>query len=233
MGISLNPLFYLLNHRHVLENCLVLGRQQVNLPERQRDIVDFLFNKFEVDYNYDALVRFKYADELLLKLGADSITWLDFSDYEGATFIHDMNVPISVEAQKFDSVVDGGTLEHVFNIPVAFKNMYDLLRADGSYLGLSPGNNFFGHGFYQFSPELFWTGLASSGFEVRDVSVMLRDESLSITHVPNPRLSGKRLEIKVSAPIPVDIFCFATRALSGSTGSLLAQQSDYVTAWSR
>ena len=48
---------------------------------------------------------------------------MDASAFEGANFVHDLNNPIPEELHcKYDAVVDGGTLEHVFNVPVAFAN---------------------------------------------------------------------------------------------------------------
>jgi len=58
-------------------------------------------------------------------------------------------------------VIDGGTLEHVFNFPVAIKNAMQMVRAGGRLSLSPPANNYFGHGFYQFSPELFYRVLSA------------------------------------------------------------------------
>ncbi len=85
---------------------------------------------------------------------------LDRSDYEGANIIHDLNDPLpEILREKYDAVVDGGTLEHVFDLPAALLNCISLLKTGGSLFICAPANNLFGHGFYQFSPELFYRAL--------------------------------------------------------------------------
>lgn len=59
--------------------------------------------------------------------------------------------------EKYSMVLDGGSLEHVFNFPVAVRNCMQMLQVGGHYLAITPANNFMGHGFYQFSPELYFS----------------------------------------------------------------------------
>ena len=82
---------------------------------------------------------------------------IDASAYENATMVHDMNLPVGDELkQKFSVVIDGGTLEHVFNFPTAIRNCMEMLKVGGHFFAHTMANNFMGHGFYQFSPELFY-----------------------------------------------------------------------------
>jgi SAM-dependent methyltransferase len=93
-------------------------------------------------------------------LGFGAVETLDISAFEGAGITHDMNEPIPAELfGEFDFILDGGTLEHVFNVPVAMENLFQMLRPGGRLIGVNPLNGAPGHGFYQFSPELvfgFW-----------------------------------------------------------------------------
>src|SRR5438477_418150 len=84
----------------------------------------------------------------------------------GPHFPHDMNEPIPDKFKEtYTAVLDGGSLEHVFNFPVAIKNCMEMVKVGGHYLAITPANNFFGHGFYQFSPELYFTVLSKeNGF---------------------------------------------------------------------
>jgi hypothetical protein len=95
--------------------------------------------------------------ETLLKtaFGAEVVDSIDASSYENATLIHDMNTPIAIGGD-YGLVLDFGTLEHVFNLATAFDNLERLCAPNGRILHMSPCNNFAGHGFYQFSPELFF-----------------------------------------------------------------------------
>ena len=49
-------------------------------------------------------------------LGAKSIDSIDFSDYENASIIHDLNIDLPNNLEnKYSLVLDWGTLEHFFN----------------------------------------------------------------------------------------------------------------------
>jgi hypothetical protein len=66
-----------------------------------------------------------YSDGFLKEfLGAQSISILDYSSYEGANIIHDLNSPVPQNLEgRFDAVIDSGSLEHVFNFPIAIANI--------------------------------------------------------------------------------------------------------------
>lgn len=85
-----------------------------------------------------------------------SVAALDVSDYEGAEYIWDLNNPIPNDwAHKFGTVIDSGSLEHVFNIKQALINMNRLTKPSGKIIHITPANNYLEHGFFQFSPTLF------------------------------------------------------------------------------
>ena len=99
----------------------------------------------------------KYADSLFKKLGSNDLDILDYSNYENANVVQDLNKPINDKyKEKYSFVYDGGTLEHVFNFPNAIKNCMDLVKAGGYFCQATVANNLCGHGFYQFSPELYY-----------------------------------------------------------------------------
>ena len=60
---------------------------------------------------------------------------MDFSDYEGANIIQDLNTLIKNHDifEKYDLIIDGGTLEHVFHVPNAFENFFKLLKIGGQF----------------------------------------------------------------------------------------------------
>jgi len=108
-----------------------------------------------------------YADSLFGFLGASSVDSLDVSDWEGATIIHDLNQPFPQGMrQRFSAVLDAGTLEHVFEFPTALRSSLDAVRSDGHFLCITPTNNWCGHGFYQFSPETYFSFLPAAGFKI-------------------------------------------------------------------
>ena len=99
-----------------------------------------------------------YSDEFLSQfLGIRCLSVVDASSYEGAGIIHDFNTPIPSSLKNmFDVVLDCGTLEHIFNFPVAISNLMEMTRVGGRLIISSPSNNLCGHGFFQFSPELMF-----------------------------------------------------------------------------
>lgn len=91
---------------------------------------------------------------------------LDVSDWEGADYIWDINQPIPAALERrFGLIVDGGMLEHVFDVKEAFRNVSRMLMPGGRVIHMSPGSNYVEHGFYQFSPTLFYDYYRANGFE--------------------------------------------------------------------
>lgn len=133
----------------------MLGRQTLNLNSAalRQNLVEF-------GYNADAQSLLQadngYAESFLRMLGANEIASFDASGYEAATYVHDFNLPVSpIHHQSFTALIDGGTLEHVFNFPVGLRSAMEMVELGGHFLSLTPANNAWGHGFYQFSPDLF------------------------------------------------------------------------------
>ena len=78
---------------------------------------------------------------------------MDASDYEGCSIVHDLNNPLPEHlVGRYSLVLDSGTLEHVFDFPTALRNSLAAVRTGGHFVTIAPGNNQFGHGFYQFGP---------------------------------------------------------------------------------
>ena len=94
-----------------------------------------------------------YCELALLALGATSVDSLDVSDYENATLVADLGRPSSFD-RRFDTVVDAGSLEHIFDAARAFRNLVSLCEIGGRIVHILPVNNLNGHGFWQFSSDL-------------------------------------------------------------------------------
>jgi hypothetical protein len=175
-----------------------------------------------------------YAEEFLRTLGAQATCSIDASGYEGASLVHDMNLPIAAELRgKFSAVIDGGTLEHIFNFPTAIRNCMELLEVGGHFFSQTMANNFMGHGFYQFSPELFYRVFsAENGFQVhRAVLFESRIGKPRWYEAADPQDVGERVELingrqtylMLHAEKVADVPIFATPP----------QQTDYSALWSK
>jgi SAM-dependent methyltransferase len=211
------------------DRTLTLGRQHLHVPQW---LVDQITEEFEVAApEADDDEAWRFADPLLRMLGAGVIDAIDASDFEGATIVHDMNKPIDAQHhEQYDVVVDGGTLEHVFHFPTAIANCMHLVKPGGHLIVLSPANNYCGHGFYQFSPELWFRVLCpENGFAVRRM-VAVEAFALGRWHeVTDPVIVGRRVEL-VGAH-RVQIFTLARRDKVVPVCEHLPQQSDYESAW--
>lgn len=170
-----------------------------------------------------------YCEQLLMTcFGASSVDSFDMSDYEGSTFKCDLNSPLVTDRQ-FDTVIDLGTIEHIFNIAQAFQNAIALCRVGGRIVHVLPANNFPGHGFWQISPELFFA-LYSEKNGFRDTEVYVAE--LSRTDIWWRALQpsgGTRAEFSGRARAYIMAYTTKTHAMP----NLVVQQSGYEVSWKR
>jgi hypothetical protein len=169
-----------------------------------------------------------FCEEFLKKdFDAVLVDSYDYSDYEGATHIIDLNKPI-VPEQQYDTIIDCGCLEHVYNAPQALMNVSLLCSDSGQIIHVLPANNFCGHGFWQFSPELFFS-LYSAPNGYRETEVFIADLTNKTTwfEVKKPE-NGRRAEVVSHSPLYV--MCRTVKTASFSHAKV--QQSDYVSLWS-
>ena len=132
------------------ENVCMLGRQSININEIQ---VNSLLNRYS---RTPLITNSAYSEDLFKHLGFKDCDSIDYSSYQGATIIHNMNKKLSsLFLKKYSFIFDGGTSEHIFNCPQVFQNIIDLLEVGGIVCSVVPNNNMSGHGMYQFSPEFF------------------------------------------------------------------------------
>jgi hypothetical protein len=162
-------------------------------------------------------------------LGAKEISAMDFSAYEGAAILHDLNEPVGDELkEKFTFVLDGGTLEHIFNFPVAITGAMEMVAVGGHLAIIAGGNNFFGHGFYQFSPELFFRVFnLENGFTVE--RMIAAEVGNCWYEVSDPKEIGGRVELINDRP--VYLMVLARKIERRTLFSQTPQQSDYVAKW--
>lgn len=128
----------------------------------------FHFNDIQLSFNSELKSK-GYIDDVTLfrLLGFETVHSLDVSPYENPSIVHDLNSPIPAELyQQYDVVFDGGTLEHIFAISQAFKNIHELLKEGGVVIHSSPSHNHVDHGFYMFSPTLFSDYYSANKYQI-------------------------------------------------------------------
>lgn len=238
MGLSNGNLALLLAARHAssseFKQIITLGKLDF-WPKK-----DFLS---KVLHNIDTLDS---AEQVLSSVNGDgsfflskylrstNVDEIDASPFEGASIIHDMNYPIPSEYhQQYDFLYDGGTTEHIFDIKQVFANINNLVKPGGCVAISVPANNQMGHGFYQFSPELYYRYFSPMNGFIQTAVFLCENHQLPIPrlwHVKDPAILKKRIQIQNSKPL--NLLCISLKG-SHVTEPSIPQQSDYAYAWQK
>ena len=108
-----------------------------------------------------------WVDDVALfrTLGFEKVHALDHPDALDATVPHDLNTPLDpVHHGTYDTVLDVGTLEHVFDAATYMRTMAQLLVPGGTAMHLSPTQGGANHGLYCFQPTFFFSFYGQNGF---------------------------------------------------------------------
>jgi hypothetical protein len=212
-----------------------IGRQDLNVVT---SVLRKNIRQFGLSIDDDSIRRIYeadqgFAEEFFRFLGAETVESFDCSSYEGATHLHDMNLEIPSQFKhRYSLVLDSGTLEHVFNFPVALKNCMEMVEVGGYYLAITPTNNFAGHGFYQFSPELFFGVFsAAHGFELLRLIAFEDRPNSQWYQVQSPESVKARVTLRNSRP--AYLFVIAKRTSAIEPLKAAPQQMDYMADWAR
>lgn len=120
----------------------------------------------------------------------------------------------------------------MYNFPVAIENCMRMCRIGGHVCLWTPANNECGHGFYQFSPELFFRLFCpDNGFDIRRMVFMEKRVFGSRWYdVNDPAAINSRVSCVNRHPL--FLMVLAKKNHEMPAGGLRAYQADYVEAWS-
>lgn len=173
MGISINIAIHLARIAPLVQRCrtgVMLGRQKMHFrpPEWTPLLLSELKTLGIEATPQDLFQEDGFCETYLQTIGWPRLESLDFSDIEGAEYIHDLSEPIGDELRgRFDLIYDGGTTEHVFDIAQSFRNVDAMLMEGGIFVSCVGTDGWFGHGFYQVGPDIPWRyWVASLGYEM-------------------------------------------------------------------
>lgn len=170
MGITNNNLKFLVENLGLLKKkkIITIGRQQ-----KYFDIKKFFDNKFlKTKFCLNNFEEDHYIDNVLKCISDNTITSVDFSDDRGKTNIkfNLNNLLPKKYHNKFDVLIDGGSLEHILDLKNCIQNYKNLVKKNGHLFIFTTANNYFGHGFYQFSLEFFNNIFSKkNGFKILDI----------------------------------------------------------------
>lgn len=111
---------------------------------------------------------FKKPDlgQVLAGYGISTVDVLDLFD-EKATYQHDMNQPVPDDLHgRYGTVIDIGSIEHVFDTRTCLENLFKMLRVGGHLLIHTPCKGYYGHGLHTLHPEALQGAMELNGFEV-------------------------------------------------------------------
>ena len=161
MGIAFSfleffDLLYKQNSFH--DPVVALGSLNINEPEEviQEFAATNQWWKHDETYSVRSLFRDRYniLDYRDIDINGAADVWLD------------LNKPLETSSYNSVNVIlNGGTLEHVFDIAQAFKNIHAMLRAGGVIIHLAPVS-WYNHGYYNFNPLLFKGIAVANGYQM-------------------------------------------------------------------
>lgn len=136
------------------------GVAPVEVPPQERQLTTSLFVR-----QHQGDSSNMHAATFFRMLGIEEYADLDASDSEGPQLIHDLNEPVpNAWHERYNWVLDSGTTEHIFDIRAALGNIARLTRVGGHVMHVGPMNGWANHGFYQFSPCLYYDFYSANGF---------------------------------------------------------------------
>jgi hypothetical protein len=109
---------------------------------------------------------YKDAGQLLAARGLTDVVTLDLFDHR-ADLRYDLNMPVAeTEHERYGTVVDIGSVEHVFDTRQCLESCMRMVRPGGHYFVVTAVRGYLRHGFHTFHPELLEQALTINGFEI-------------------------------------------------------------------
>ena len=227
---SLNILFELnnlLNKKIIYKNIITIGRQGIH---EESIFLKRFFKQKGLDIEIEG---FSFCEKFFKRLGVEQVDSIDYSSFEGCTIVHDMNKSITKpHHNKYDLVIDGGSLEHIFDVKTSISNCMNMVKEGGYFISFFPTNNFTNHGFYQFSPELFFRCFSEeNGFEEGKTYLYFEKKKLNLYELIDPKILNRRNQFK-SNKYTMGFF-ISKKIEHRNLIDINVNQSDYQTRWSK
>lgn len=180
MGLSPTACRLLIRAHHELAfegPLLTLGNQDVfashtqlqawfeeqGCPVREAEIVPHTSRYFQAMMAEQAR-HFVHARTFFGMMGIGDYADMDKLEDDSPIILHDLNEPVTDElVDRFNVVIDGGTLEHIFDVRQTLENVVRLCRVGGHVVHLNPCV-FLDHGFFGLNPCLYHDFYRANGF---------------------------------------------------------------------
>lgn len=212
---------------------LTLGRQFVHASYGQ---VVRLFRRFEVEPHAHVPVtppkdETEPIDAALFfrMLGYPETYVLDLPSELQPDLVADLNDPVPEHYHnRFGLVLDGGTLEHVFDLRQGFVNVASMAAPGGRTMHFNPVNNHVNHGFVQLSPTAFFDYYEANGFVATSADIIMYSQEHMGTEAWSTfeydrSLMGGLNSMFCSADTMLSIFFVATKTAASTVDALPIQ----------
>lgn len=162
-------------HKPICGDVLSLGRQTVIFDEQKllsvydRYGIQSKIDAFEYDSNTvqaksDIGKRYIVDECFWRSFGVKNYDIVDVSDYEGATIVHDMCVPVDKSLYgRYDLIFNGSVLDNIFDPAAAMRNMSLMLKPNGRVIHIEMSSNL-AFEYLIYSPDWFWDYYAINNF---------------------------------------------------------------------
>jgi hypothetical protein len=117
-------------------------------------------NNLPEDFDYPDVKQWLEAQ------GIRDITAIDYFDHK-AELRYDLNRPVPEhEHERYQTVIDIGTIEHLFDTRQCLENCMRMVKVGGQYFLHTPVNGYCGHGLHTFDPWVMTRALEINSFEI-------------------------------------------------------------------
>lgn len=136
-------------YRPITGDVYLLGRQTMYFPPEMAlgMLKEAGLPAPAIDFHPESRTRLAKSeyisdDDFFRLLGVPAIKAIDVSDYEGADIVHDLTVPIPDRLEGVaDFILDGSTLDNVFDPATVLRNVARLLKPGGRLVGVNVASN--------------------------------------------------------------------------------------------
>ncbi len=129
----------------------VLALGSLTIRESGHDIAQFAREAGYTRFEREGSIRALFQDRYGIREYCDC-------DVNGQAALRlDLNHPIPFDlVGKFGTLLNGGTLEHIFDVRQSMENIHLLVRSGGTFIHMVP-LTWYDHGFFNLNPVLFYS----------------------------------------------------------------------------
>lgn len=133
-----------------------------------------------------ALEKFSVSEALFKKQFQFSV--VDTVDIAGnPTILHDLAQPFPSTIEKYDFIIDAGTIFHCFDVASALKNVNKILAKDGRIFHISALSGFYGRGYFNLHPKFFQDFYLLNGYHIENMWLRKRSFQRTILRRAKPK----------------------------------------------